>query len=155
MYQIALTLKQLLLTLGTLVGELLGVFFYAALAIFWIMWATCALDWRKLWPLLREGAAVPLVMVAAAVAAVSGGVAPSDLSLFGDAVRVPNFVWQIGAAGLFLGVTLFCGWLQVRCGWFPQEVPVAPLPSDRPAIHGHAELDAHAHEEPHADGHGH
>src|SRR5262245_20051238 len=113
------TIQSLAGNLSHLLGDLIYLLAAWSAVLFWLAWSTFAIDWRRLGPYLAQGAAIPLVLVAGAVGLTCAAIWPHDLHLFGT--TVPNYLWQVLAAGLFLGVTLFCGWLQVRNGWFPPE----------------------------------
>lgn len=126
--------------------ELLRQFFYWGLALFWLAWSLWAIDWRKLGPVLAKGGAIPLVLVTAAVAIVWAGAAPSSLRFLG--LQLPNFYWQLGLAGLLLTGTLAAGWLQLKMGWFPEEIQLAPEGG-----HGHGHDHGHGHGAGHDDGH--
>jgi hypothetical protein len=99
----------------------------------WCLWAV---NWRRLWPVLAAGGWVPMVLIAVMGAYVWSKVWPTDALVFGLFV-VPNRLWQLGSAGILVGIALFCGWLQVRYGWGPPEIELEP-----PA-HGHEVGHAH------------
>jgi hypothetical protein len=125
-----------------------------ALLIAWIAWCLWAVDWRKMWPRLAEGAWAPLVLLALMISAVWSWIAPSSYSCLG--VMLPNFAWQLLAVGLIVGLGLFCGWLQLVLRWHPAglDVDAAPAHGDDHG-HGHGEHGHESHEpEPHAS-HGH
>src|SRR5262245_21737756 len=84
----------------------------------WWLWGV---DWRKAWPVLAAGGWMPLVLVGIMAAFVWSRLSPSTVILF-NLMAIPNLLWQFGAVGLFIGLVLFCGWLQTRYGWYPQEV---------------------------------
>lgn len=121
-----------------LIGVFLGQFLVCAVPLFFLLWALFAIDWRKLRPVLVQGGAIPLVMLAFLIVGVWGGIAPATLNLVG--FDVPNFIWQGVAVGVGVGLLLFCGWLQERAGWFPHEVELFPV-----AAHGHDHHGGHGH----------
>ncbi|HMP02545.1 MAG TPA: hypothetical protein PKD86_09785 [Gemmatales bacterium] len=151
MAELFFSLLDVVAALFYLIVELLRQFFYYALALFWLAWSLWAIDWRKLGPALSQGAAVPLVLIAIAVGVVWAGADPRSLRFLG--VDLPNFYWQFGVVGLMLTVTLACGWLQLRMGWYPEEVQLFPEGGHHGHGHGH---DGHGHAgHGHAHDHGH
>lgn len=141
-------LVQLFSALANVVGVLLSQLFLFALPLFGLMWALFAIDWRKAAPVLKGGAAIPLVMLIFLIGAAWGGIAPSELHIFG--LAAPNFWWQTAAVALGVGVALFCGWLQVRAGWFPPEYELFPAAAH--GGHGHGDH-GHGHDEHSHSGH--
>src|SRR5262245_58290142 len=109
---------------GSFIVEAARVLFAWSLAVFAVAWVAFALDWRKLWPALREGAVIPLLLIAGMSAFVWGFLAPSEGNLLG--IRLPNYLWQVICTTLLLGVMFFCGWLQMRYHWFPPEIEIEP-----------------------------
>ena len=107
--------------------------------VLFFLYCLLAINWKKMWPTLREGAWVPLTLLLVLVALVWSQIKPSDVVLFG-AFTVGNFWWQLDAVALLAGLGLFAGWLQQREGWAPIEFPIAPPPGDHD--HGH---DHHGH----------
>jgi ABC-type nickel/cobalt efflux system permease component RcnA len=135
------SLVTLLQSAGLVAAELGRLLFHWSLALFAVAWVGFAVDWRKFWPTLREGAAIPLTLLALMVAFAWGFLAPSEAHFLG--ANVPNYLWQLMATVVLLGVGFFCGWLQMRYGWFPPEIVVEP-----PAHHdhGHGHDDHHGHD---------
>ena len=125
MEQLAQTLWQLVLVLGTLVVQLLQLGLQWSLLIAWIAWWLLGVNWAKTWPVLARGAWAPVVLLTFLGALVWSRIVPGSYDL-AQIVSVPNFWWQLGASSLLLGVTLFCGWLQGVIGWKPLEVSVEP-----------------------------
>jgi len=146
-------LGQVLIDLGNLLWELVrllvvevgGLALQWSLGIAWIAFCLWAIDWRKLWPRLAEGAWAPLALLATMIGLVWGWMFPSEMLVLGK-ITVTNFWWQLLAVGTVVGVGFFCGWLQGVFGWHPTDVPLEPPPP-----HGHDH--EHAHE--HAPAHGH
>ena len=141
-------MSDLLQTLVSLKDNLLHLAFVLLLLLMawslllaWVAWWLWGVNWAKAWPVLSQGAWVPVVLVVALGALVWSQVLPSPLSL--GFTAVPNFWWQLALVGLLAGSALFCGWLQGAMGWTPPEIPVYP------------EGDAHGHDHGHDDGHGH
>lgn len=123
--------------------ELLKQAFHWSLALFWLAWSLWAIDWRKLGPVLSQGGAIPLVLIAVAVGIAWAGAAPSSVLFLG--VEIPNYWWQLGVVGLLLTGTLAAGWLQLKMGWFPPEVALAPELGDSHGHHDHHHSHEHHH----------
>jgi hypothetical protein len=121
-------LWQLVEALFNLVVELLRLGLIWSLLLAWIAWWTFAVDWRKTWKVLAQGAWVPLVLLSVTGAFVWSRIAPSQWN-FLNLVVVANFWWQMLGVGLLVSLTLFCGWLQGVLGWSPAEVSLEPPPS--------------------------
>jgi hypothetical protein len=129
------SLWHIVLGLWDLVVQLLVLAMQYSLLIAWVAWWLLAVDWKKTWSVLARGAWAPLVLIVLLSALVWSRIAPSDLSLGLGAV--PNFWWQLGAVGLLLSVTFFCGWLQGLLSWAPPEISFEP-PAALDPSHGHA-----------------
>jgi hypothetical protein len=152
MMELFVSLVDVLQALFHLGLELLRQLFYWGLALFWLAWALWAIDWRKLGPVLSKGGTIPLVLVTVAVAIVWAGAAPRSLRFLG--LELPNFYWQVGLAGLLLTGTLAAGWLQLKMGWFPKEIQLAPE-GGYGHDHGHGHGHGNGHHLSHGHGHGH
>src|SRR5262245_28844130 len=126
---------QFVAAASQLAAVLVSQFLVCALPLFALMWALFAVDWRKMWPTLKEGAAIPLVMICFLIGGAWGGISPSSCSCLG--LTIPNFLWQTAIVFLAFGVFLFCGWLQARAGWFPPEYELHPAPAHGHDDHGH------------------
>jgi hypothetical protein len=114
------TLRQLAIVLFQLLVDLLRMGLTWSLLLFWVAWWTLAVDWRKTWKVLAQGAWVPLVLISVMAAFVWSRIDAQKWNFF-DLV-VPNFWWQVGAVGLLVGLTLFCGWVQGVFHWVPAEI---------------------------------
>ena len=129
---------DILLQIGVLLGRLL----YPLLMwivnwlplLLWVAWWLWAADWKKIWPILGQGAWAPAVLLIIAAAMGWSQIAPSYCDCLG--VRVPNFWWQLGACGLLAAIALFCGWVQGLLGWEPPEISFEP-PAEVAHEHGH------------------
>jgi len=106
--------------------------------LLWFLFCLLAVNWKKMWPVLREGGWVPLTLLTILVALVWSQIQPNSVRLFGF-VHVGNFWWQAGAVALLAGLGLFAGWMQQRYSWFPLEIPVEPPPLE----HGHGHEHGH------------
>jgi hypothetical protein len=89
----------------------------------WCAWWLWAVNWKKAWPVLAQGAWVPVLLFVFTVALAWAGVAG-------------NFWRHLGLVGGLALLTLFCGWLQGKLGWAPEDVSFEPA-SDS-GHHGHA-----------------
>jgi hypothetical protein len=117
-------LWSFLRALWAILVPLLPILLWAA---FWLF----AVDWRKLWPVLRAGAWAPCVLLGLMAALVWSRLAPGKCDCLG-LTPIPNFWWQLGSVGLLAGIALFAGWLQGQLSYVPPEIAVEP-----PADHGH------------------
>src|SRR5262249_5038893 len=96
-------------------------------------------DWRKVWPVLAQGAWAPCVLLGLVAATVWSRIDPGPCNCLGFAT-VPNFWWQLGGVSTLVALVLFAGWLQERWCYAPPEVPIEPA-----AGHDHGSAHAHAH----------
>lgn len=131
--EILQTLQQIIGLLLTLLAEVVQYVLVWSLLIVWIAWWLCGVNWKKTWPVLGQGAWVPLLLLAVTGAMVWSQLAPGNCSCLGF-MTVPNFWWQLGSVGLLVAVTLFCGWLQGLLEWTPAEIELEP---PIPATHDH------------------
>lgn len=129
------TLFQLVTILGTLLLELLGFALRWSLLIAWVAWWLWGVNWKRAWTALAAGAWAPVVLLMVIAALVWSQIAPSNCDCLA-VVTVSNFWWQLGAIGLLVAVTLFCGWLQGIMGWAPPELSLDP-PAHGDHAHGH------------------
>ena len=102
----------------------------------WCAWWLGAVNWKKAWPVLAQGAWVPVVLLMLMATMAWSRIAPGPCDCLGS-VKVPGPWWQLGAVCALVALALFCGWVQGYFGWTPPEVSVEPPP----AAHG----DGHAH----------
>lgn len=119
-------LLQLVAVIGLIGWQVLVLVGPWLLLIVWVAWWLWAVDWRRLWPTLAEGAWAPLALLAAAAAGAWAMILPSTYVVPGWGLHVGNFWWQLAAVGGLIGVALFCGWLQLHYRWSPQEIPIEP-----------------------------
>jgi hypothetical protein len=136
------TLGDLIANLGRLAYELIALGWQYILLIVWVAWWLWGVNWKRTWPVLREGAWAPLVLLMIVTALAWSRLAPGPCECLGFAV-VPNFWWQLGYVAMLVAIALLCGWLQGVFAWAPAEINLDP-----PA-HGHGH-DGHGH-----DDHGH
>jgi hypothetical protein len=108
-----------------------------------IAWCLWGVNWRKAWPILAEGAWVPLVLIAGFAGFVWSQVFPMTVLVLGF-IPMPNVVWQLAAVALLVGLVLFCGWLQTVMNWYPPDVNFDPPVATDPHGHGHDTHDSHA-----------
>jgi hypothetical protein len=117
--QIGVLLGKLFVSLAGLVAG------WPLLVVLWIAWCLWAVNWKKIWPVLAEGAWVPVLLLTIGGALAWSQLAPSKCDCL-RFVTVPNFWWQLGEICLFGAVTLFCGWVQGLLGWQPAEIELEP-----------------------------
>lgn len=116
--------------------------------LLWFAFCLLAINWKKMWPTLAEGAWVPLVLLIIFVAILWSRIHASSITLFGF-LTIGNFWWQLDALALLAGFGLFAGWVQSRYSWAPMEIAIEP------PEHGHGHGDTHVHGHDHAHGHEH
>jgi hypothetical protein len=140
--EVVQALGQLFVALGNLLWELLTdagtrrLLVPWMLLIAWLAWWLFAVNWRRAWVVLAEGAWAPVVLLMVLAARVWASLAPSDWNVFGVAT-LGNFWWQLGGVTLLVGLTLFCGWLQTAFDWGPPEISLEP-PAHAAPVHGDA-----------------
>jgi hypothetical protein len=121
------SLVQVMVALGELLWEVVSLLAPWSLLIAWIAWWLWAVNWKRAWAALADGAWAPVVLLMILVARVWASLDASEVNLF-YIMTVPSFWWQLGAVGLVVGLTLFCGWLQIALGWGPVEINLEPPP---------------------------
>jgi hypothetical protein len=118
-------LEQLLLVLGKILEKLVQDALAWSLLIVWLAWSLWGINWKKVWPVLAQGAWVSLVLVIVLVALVWSQMYPGECEFLG-LWQIPNFAWQLAAVGMVVAATLFCGWLQGVMSWQPAEISLEP-----------------------------
>src|SRR5438132_12343890 len=82
----------------------------------WCAWWLWAVNWKKTWPVLAQGAWAPVLLIALlssyAWSRVASCAYPLEIKSLGLVVAIPNFWWQLGCVSALVAVALFCGWLQ-------------------------------------------
>ena len=101
----------------------------------WIVWWLLAVNWRRGWVALAQGAWLAILLLMFLTALVWSYIDPSPLPFTGDG-SISAFWWRLGCVGALTLTALFCGWLQGTLGWTPPEIELEPA-------------------EAHDDGHGH
>jgi len=135
--EILQTLWQLVMNLGTLVVELLALAVHWSLILAWLAWWLWGVNWKKVWPVLAQGAWAPLVLLIVLAAMTWSRLDPVPCTCLGF-ITLPNFWWQLLGVSLLVGLTFLCGWLQGVFGWEPADVNLDP-----PAASAHAADHAH------------
>jgi hypothetical protein len=105
----------------------------------WCIWWLWGVNWRKTWPMLAEGGWAPVVLLMIATALAWSAIDARSCDCLGFMV-IPNGWRQLGTVCTLAALALFCGWLQGRFGWTPQEISVEPPPpthDDHAAAHVH------------------
>ena len=118
MSDIGQTFVQLLELLAKLGGELLQPVLAWTLLIVWVAWWLWAVNWKKAWPVLAEGAWAPVVLITILAALVWASLVPDSFTAVGLVV-IPNFWAKLLAIWLVVALACFCGWLQRIIGWTP------------------------------------
>jgi hypothetical protein len=109
---------------------------YALWCVFWLF----AVNWKKAWVVLAQGAWGPLTLLIVTVPFVWSRIAWSSCNFLGI-LTIPNFWWQLGAVLLFVGLAFFSGWLQGYLHLTPAEMALEPPP----VAHGHGHDHGHGH----------
>jgi hypothetical protein len=121
-----------------------GVLLYVLLPVgLWCVWWLCAVDWKRLWPVLARGAWAPLVLLMVVAALGWSRIDPGRFDRL-PFLTIPPFWWHLGAVALLTALALFCGYLQgvLRCA--PAEVPIEP-----PAAHAAGTAHPHGYDHAH------
>jgi hypothetical protein len=130
---------DILMQIGALIGKLLAplvaLIVASLLLIVWIAWWLWAVNWKKVWPVLAEGAWAPAVLLMIGGAIAWSQLAPSTCDCLGI-VTIPNFWWQLGDIATLAILALFCGWVQGLLHWQPAEISLEP-PAAAGHDHGH------------------
>jgi hypothetical protein len=130
--EIGQTLWHLVLDLGTLAVAILALALRWGLVLAWLAWWLWGVNWKKVWPVLAQGAWAPLVLLIILAALTWSSLDPVACDCLGF-VTLPTFWWQLLGVCLLVGLTFLCGWLQGMFGWEPVDVNLEPpLPA-----HGH------------------
>jgi len=116
------TFWQLILVLVRLLAELGSLALHWWVVLLWFAWWLWGVNWQKAWPMLKQGAAIPLALLVVLVALAWSQIAPGTSSY----IPLPNFWWQLVAVAALAASALFCGWLQGITGWTPADVEVDP-----------------------------
>jgi hypothetical protein len=95
----------------------------------WCVWWLWCVDWRRCWPLLAGGGWVVLCGLALA-ATLLWTVLDSAACTCLPLLTLPAFVTHLAGVLALVGIALFCGWVQGRFAWTPEEVAVDPPSSD-------------------------
>jgi len=125
------TLWQLVVILVRLGGDLGSLALQWWAVLLWFAWWLWGVNWQKAWPVLRQGAAVPFVLLVVLAALAWSQIAPNSCSF----IPLPNFWRQLVAVSALAASALFCGWLQGLFSWAPRDVDIDP-PAQ--VEHGHA-----------------
>ncbi len=96
---------------------------------FWCAWWLLGVNWRKAWPILAAGGWAPVVLLSFLLAFVWTAVDPAPCTYLAF-VTLPSFWGHLGSVLLLVLAALFCGWLQGKFGWAPEEIVLDPPPPE-------------------------
>ena len=99
---------------------------------FWLF----AVNWKKAWSVLAQGAWMPLVLLTCFVPFVWSRIQWTNCTSVGT-LPIPNFWWQFITVLLYVGVAFFCGWLQGYFHLSPFEMEIEPAVEAHGDGHGH------------------
>jgi hypothetical protein len=111
------------------------------LLLVWVAWWLGCVNWKKAWPVLREGGWLPALLLLILAALVWSQIAPGDWTP-AEPLTLPNFWWQLAALIGLAAVAGLCGWVQGLLHWGPVEPESsspevqAATPSAKPAHTG-------------------
>lgn len=106
----------------------------------WMAFWLFAVNWKKVWPILSEGAWAPVVLLGFLSALVWAQLSPTCRLV----PLLPHFWHQLAGVGLVIGAALFSGWLQGLLHYSPVEIAVEP-PAHHDHGHGHGHDHGHHH----------
>jgi hypothetical protein len=129
-------LVDLVVVLGQLLVQLLYLGLHYSLLLVWLAWALLGINWKRMGPVLKEGAWVPVVLLTILVALVWANLVPGSFEIPG-VVTIPNFWSKLTAVWLVVGMTCFLGWLQGVLTWTPPEINLEPPATGDHAHHPH------------------
>jgi hypothetical protein len=126
--------------LGILLYQLAKIGVQSGVVLVWLAWWTWGANWNNIWPVLRRGGWLVVVLIMILAALAWSQMAPGEWHGLGILV-LPNFWWQLCAVGLLTGLTLLCGYLQGVFAWQPAEIPLEPADTVHHGVenahHGH------------------
>jgi hypothetical protein len=121
--------------MAEVLGWLWSKFLFLLPVALWCAWWLWGVNWKKAWPVLAGGAWAPVVLLMVMAALVWSRIAPASCDCLG--FPVANFWWQLGAVGALVTLALFCGWVQGRLDWTPQEINLEPPPASHSPLTTH------------------
>ncbi len=125
MYELGQTLWQLVTVLIELAEQLLRLGLQYLLLVAYIAVTLLAINWKRAWPILAQGAWAPLVL----------GVLISAL-VWTFLEPIYGYWWHLGGVILLVGGAFFNGWLQGVLGWTPPDLTFEP-PQTEPEFAHH------------------
>src|SRR5205807_815162 len=102
----------------------------------WLAWALFAVNWKRTWAVLAEGAWAPVVLLTLLVALVWASLSPNSITFLGF-LPLDSFWWKLGAVWIIVALTCFCGWLQGVWHYTPPEISTEPAAVGDGHDHGH------------------
>jgi hypothetical protein len=97
----------------------------------WCAWWLWCCNWKKTWPVLAEGGWMVVVLLVLMISLAWSSISPSTSRHLG--FPISNFFWQLLVVTGVTLLALFCGWVQGRLDWTPEEVNFDPPVQE----HGH------------------
>jgi hypothetical protein len=104
----------------------------------WIIWWLLAVNWKKAWVVLAQGAWIAVLLLMVLSALVWSHIDEDGLPV-GGAGTISALWWRVACVcGLAL-LALFCGWLQGALNLTPTEIELEPAEAlgDGHGNHGH------------------
>jgi hypothetical protein len=91
----------------------------------WVVWWLLAVNWKKAWAVLAEGAWLAVLLLIFLSSLVWSHIDQSKLTITGVGT-VSSLWWRIGCVCALTLIALFCGWLQGALGLTPPEMELEP-----------------------------
>ncbi len=119
MYELGQTLLELVVVLWNLLVQLILLGLQYLLLVGYIAVTLLAINWKRTWPILAQGAWAPLVLIILISAQAWTFLEPSY-----------GYWWHLGGVVLLVGGAMFNGWLQGILGWTPADLNFDPPESE-------------------------
>jgi hypothetical protein len=95
----------------------------------WCAWWLLGVDWRRCWPILAAGGWIVLCGLTLLAALLWTAIDPAACNCLPNRT-LPALLGHLLSIVPLVVVALFCGWLQGRFGWYPEEIVIDPPPAD-------------------------
>jgi hypothetical protein len=116
--------QQLLMVCSKIFEKLIQDAMSWSLLIVWLALCLFGINWKKVWPVLAQGAWAPLVLAMILVALAWSQMTPATI----------HFWQKLGLVSVLVAASFFCGWVQNYFGWQPADINLEPV---EPAADGH------------------